>query len=160
KAVLDGMATLLEEVAKLGLHPGEVVGMDATPPEIRALQILVGLVAQQVLHIVADERRTEIAARLEAVDHGGPGDQHMHEAVLRGTEGFAQVSARRDIAPRTDHLDRIACLIAHELQLIADPAVIAVFLAEAILVGDMPFLEEASHAAQDTVQVLRMNAGL
>jgi hypothetical protein len=70
KLVLDRMATLLEQVAKLGFHPGEVIRMHAAPPEICALQILVGLVAQHILHIVADERRTEIPGRLEAVDHG------------------------------------------------------------------------------------------
>src|SRR6185312_8791742 len=57
KSVLDGMATLLEQVAKLGLYCGEVVGMHTAPPEIRALQILVGLVPQQILYVVADECR-------------------------------------------------------------------------------------------------------
>src|SRR5258707_588718 len=45
KPVLDGMATLLVQVAKLGLHPGEVVGMRPAPPEIRALQIVARLIA-------------------------------------------------------------------------------------------------------------------
>src|SRR5262249_44324957 len=84
KPVLNSMAALLVQVAKLGLYSGEVVGMHAAPPEIWALQILVWLVAQQILYVVADECRPIIPARPKAIDHGGRGDEHMHETVLRG----------------------------------------------------------------------------
>src|ERR1700741_4930987 len=84
----------------------------------------------------------------------------MHKTILRRNQGFAQMSTRRDVAPRADHLDSIASLVAYQLQLIADPAIVAVFLAEAILVGDMPLLEQTPHAALDAVQVLGVNAGL
>ena len=67
----------------------------------------------------------------------------MHETILRGNQRFAQVSARGDVSPGPDHLDRIACLVAHQLQFVADPAVVTVLLAEAILVGDVPLLEQA-----------------
>ena len=52
---------LAEQMRSFGFHPGEIVGMDAAPPEIRAVEILAGLVAQDFADVVADEGRAEIA---------------------------------------------------------------------------------------------------
>ena len=144
----------------LGLHRGEVVGVHAAPPEIRVLQVFLRLVAQPVPDVLADEGRREIARRLVAVDHRRRGRQQVHETVLRGDQGFAELLARRDVAPGADHLDRIARRVAHQLQFVADPAVAAVLLAEAVFAAEAPLLEQARIVAQDARAVLGMDAAL
>src|SRR5262245_58669840 len=99
EAVFDSMATLLEQLVELSLHPGELVGMHATAPEVGALEIVVGLVSQQVLHIVADEGRSEVAARLETIDNRGGGHEHVNEAILRCDKSFTDMLAGSDVAP-------------------------------------------------------------
>jgi len=73
EAVLGGVAALLEELRLLGLDQGEILGMDVVAPEIGVLQIFLRAIAEQALDVLADEGRRIIAARLEAVDHGGRG---------------------------------------------------------------------------------------
>ena len=138
KSVLDRVGTFLEQVDRLGLHRGEVVGMHAAPPEIGVLQILLRLIAQPVLDVLADEGRREIPRRLVAVDHRRRRRQQASDPVLRGDQGFADLLARRDVVPRAHHLDRIACRVAQQLQLVADPTVAAILLAESVLGAEAP----------------------
>ena len=58
------------------------------------------------------------------------------ELFLRGLKRLLGGLARVDVAPRADHLDRAAALVADEMLLVADPAIGAVLLAEAIF-GEM-----------------------
>src|SRR5262249_5900148 len=48
KSVLDRVAAFLEQLDGLGLNRGEIVGMHAAAPKIRAFQILPWLVAEPV----------------------------------------------------------------------------------------------------------------
>ena len=112
--------------------------MHPAAPEIGVLQVFAWLVPEHGLDVLADEGRREIARRLVAVDDRRRGRQQAHEAVLRGDQGFAELLARRDVVPRADDLDRIARRIADQLQLVADPAIAAVLLAESVLVDRRP----------------------
>src|SRR5215208_5711351 len=118
-------------MGRLGLDLGAIVGMNAAPPEVRVLEILLGLVAEPVLDVLTDECRREVARRLVAVDHRRRARQQVHETVLRRDQGLAELLASGDVAPRSYYLDGIAPGLAEHLQLIADPAVAAVLLAEA-----------------------------
>ena len=116
--------------------------MHAAPPEIRVFQVFLRLVTQPVPDVLADEGRREISRRLVAVDHRRCRRQQVHEAVLRGDQGLAELLARRDVVPRADHLDRIARRIAQQLQFVADPAIAAILLAEAVFDAEVALLEQ------------------
>ena len=158
--VLDRVAAFLEQQGGLGLHRREVVGVHAAPPEIRVLQVFLRLVAEPVPDVLADEGRREVARRLEAVDHRRRAGQQVHEPVLRGDQGLAELLARGDVAPGADHLDRLARRVAQHLQLVADPAVAAVLLAEAVFAAEPLLLEQARIGLEDARAVLGMDAAL
>ena len=155
--VLDRVAALLKQQGGLGLHGRDVVGMHAAPPEVRVLQILLRLVAEPVPDVLADEGRCEIARRLVAVDHRRCRRQEMHEAVLRGHQCLAQLLAGGDVAPGADHLGRLARRIAQHPQLVADPAEVAVLLAEAVLAAQAPRVEHPLIGLEDARAVLGMD---
>src|SRR5260221_6404702 len=160
KSVLDRVAAFLEQVDGLCLHRGELVGMHAAPPEIRVFEVFLRLVTQPVRDVLTDEGRRKIARRLVAVDHRWCTRQQVYETVLRGDQGFAKLLARRDVAPRTDHLDRIARRIAEHLQLVADPAVAAILLTEAVFIAESLPLEETRISPENARAVRGMEATL
>src|SRR5215470_10440341 len=84
----------------------------------------------------------------------------MHETILGGHEGLTDLSARRDVAPGTDDFNRFPRFVADQLQLIANPAVVAILLPEAVLEGDVAHVEQALVSALNARQVLDMNAAL
>ena len=88
--------------------------MHAAPPEIGILQILLGLVAEPVPNVLADEGRPEVAGRLEAVDHRRCRDKQMHQTVLRRHQRLAELLAGRDVAPSPDDLERLAGRVAQQ----------------------------------------------
>ena len=88
EAIFGEVPPLLEELRLLGLDLGKVFRVHAGAPEVRLLQIVIGLVAQHALNIVADEGRRVIAARLEAVDHGRRAVQQQVEAGAGGVFGL------------------------------------------------------------------------
>src|SRR6266581_2960519 len=106
--------------------------MDATFPEIGTVEVFLTIISEEILDVLAYERRGEIACSLIAVDHRRRGRQQTPDPVLRGDEGFADLLARRDIVPGADHLDWITLRVAQQLQLVADPAIAAILLAEAV----------------------------
>src|SRR4051812_19605030 len=59
-----------------------------------------------------------------------------------------------DVAPRPDDLERLAGLVAAQAQLVADPAVRAVLVAEPILAGVVVELEQAGELGQDAGKVV------
>ena len=103
EAVLNRVLAFPEQLHGLGFHGGEVVRVDATSPEVRAFQILARLVAQQVLDVLADEGRGEIAKGLVAVDDRARRGQEMNQPVLGGHRDLAQLLAGRHVlqAPTT-----------------------------------------------------------
>src|ERR1700722_2277070 len=70
KSILGRVPAVLEQLARLSFHRGDLIRVHATPPEIGALQVLVGLVTEPVLDVLTDEGRREISRRPVAVDHG------------------------------------------------------------------------------------------
>ncbi len=48
KPIFHAVAANFEQSVDFGLHPGKIVGMDAASPEVRALQIFGGLVAEHI----------------------------------------------------------------------------------------------------------------
>src|SRR5262245_60755148 len=84
----------------------------------------------------------------------------MYQPLLRGDERLAELLARRDIAPCTDHLDRFAPCIPDHLQFVADPAIAAVLLTEAIFAAEAVLLEETRIGPEDARTILGMDATL
>src|SRR5262245_5840383 len=120
-------------MTELRLHRRKIVGMDAAPPEIRALQVVARLVAQQVLDVPADEGRSEVARGFEAGDYRRRRREQALDLCARLRDGLFSGLARRDVAPRADDLGRLTALVVDEAQLVADPTVSAVLLEKAVL---------------------------
>ncbi len=157
EAVLGDVAAFFEQLGLPRLDLGEILGMDARAPEVRILQILVGLVAQHPLDVVADEGRRIGAAGLEAVDHRRGAMKQQVEARPRRVLGLLGLLARGDIAPGADDLDRLAVVAAQQILLVADPDVIAVALAEAVLGGVSALLEQLRLLGLDRGKILGMD---
>src|SRR5262249_35425727 len=71
------------------------------------------------------------------------GDEVL-EALPCRFEGRFGSLARRDVAPRANHLGRLVALVIDEAQIIANPAVIAVLFEEPVLDGVAAFLEQGT----------------
>ena len=69
--------------------------MHAGPPEVGFFRYSSGLVAEHALDVVADEGRREVAACLEAVDHGRRAVQQKVEAGARGVLGLLGLLSAR-----------------------------------------------------------------
>jgi hypothetical protein len=62
-----------------------------------------------------------------------------------------------DVEPRADDLPRGAGGIAHQVHFVAHPAIAAVLVPEAVLVGVMALLEQARQLGQDGLGILRVD---
>src|SRR5262249_39732380 len=94
------------------------------------------------------------------------------EALPCRFEGCFGSLARRDVAPRANHLGRLTALVIDEAQLIADPAVVAVLLEKPVLDGVAALLEQVTelglppravvgtHAAPQYIRALKIVARL
>ncbi len=131
--------------------------MHARAPEVRVLQIFVGLVAEHALDVLADEGGRVGAACLEAVDYGGCAMQQEIEARPRGVLGLLGLLAGADVAPGADDLDRLTVVAAQQILLVAHPDVIAVALAEAVLRSVAALLEELALLGLDRSEILRVH---
>ena len=100
--------------------------MHATPPEIRVLQIFIGPVAQHVSDIGAHERGREITTRPEAVNHRRRSPEQQGKLRARGFPFCFRFLARRDVAPRSNDLDRFAVTVVDDVLPVVDPAIGAV----------------------------------
>src|SRR5262249_9391666 len=158
KPILDGVTALLVQLDGFGLDRRELVGVDPAAPEIRIFQVFLRLVAEPVLDVLADESRCEISRGLVAVDHRRRAGQQVHETLLRGDERFAELLARSYVAPCPDRLDRIPDRITDHLQLVADPAVAPVLLAEAVLIAEAVLFEQARVGFKNAWAVLGVDA--
>src|SRR5690348_2504757 len=106
--------------------------MDARLPEIRALEVFLGLVAEELLDVAADEGRRVVARRLEAVDDRRRAREQAFDALPDGGRHFLCPLALADVAPRADHLRRLALLVPYQMLRVVHPAVGAVLPAEAV----------------------------
>jgi len=157
EAVLGDVPAVLEQLGLPRLDSGQVLGMDARAPKVRILQILVGSVAQHPLDVVADESRRVGAAGLEAVDHGRGAVEQQIEARPGRVLSLLGLLARTDIAPGAHDLDRLAVVAAQQILLVADPDIVAVALAEAVLGGVPSLLEQLRLLGLDQGEILRVN---
>src|SRR5262249_2338593 len=78
--------------------------------------------------------------------------------VLRSDESFAHILTRGDVAPGAHNFDRVAGRVADQVQLIADPAVVAFLPAESVFDAETAVLYEAGIFLKDTGAVVRMDA--
>src|SRR5262245_36274197 len=81
EAVLVVQATLIEEARKLLEDPRPVVGVQTVEPEIGTPEIVLALVAEEILDVPAYEGRPVVARRLEAVDHRRRGGEQVLDAA-------------------------------------------------------------------------------
>src|SRR5690606_28237351 len=133
EAVLDREAAVLEEPPVIVLDPGQVLRVNALAPEIRAFEVLLARIAEQLLDVPADEGRRVIARRPEAVDHGRRAREKMLDALMRGGCRLLRRPPLGDVAPRADDLDRLTVRVADQMLDVLHPAVAAVAFPEAVL---------------------------
>ena len=148
------MVAFAEQLDRLRLDDGQILGMNGAPPEIRTFQVFPRLVAEHVLDVLTDEGRREIARGLVTVDHRRHRSEQVQQSVLGGDCHLAQLLAGRDVAPGPHHLERFAGRVTDEVQIVADPAVAAVLLAEAVFVGEMADLDQPIELAEDARTVV------
>ena len=127
-------------------------------PEIRALEVLLAVVAEQVLDVLADEGRGVVAARLEAVDHGRRAGEQVLDPGLGRRHRLLRPLALADVAPRADHLDRLAVLVPDQALLVVHPAVGAVLLEEPVLDGVAALPEQLDGLGLDRGEVVGVHA--
>src|SRR5262245_15130427 len=107
EAILHRVPAVLVQIDGLGFRRREVVGMHATPPEIRILQVIRCFVTQPISDVLTDESRGEISRRPVAVYHRGRTGQQLSETSMRGGFRFLRRLACRDVAPGADDLRRL-----------------------------------------------------
>ena len=84
EAVFVGARAFDEDLRQAGKDAGRIVGVDVVEPEIGVGHHLLGLVAQHIQGIVADERHLEVAAGHGAIDDGGRIVEQVLQAHGRG----------------------------------------------------------------------------
>ena len=82
----------------------------------------------------------------------------MFNAFLGCRRCFFGSLAVGDIAPRADHLGRLAVLVTYQLLRIVHPAVAAVLLEKPVLDRVATFLEQLDGLGLDRGEVIRMHA--
>ena len=157
ETILGDVAALLEQLGLLGLHRREVLGMDMRAPEIGMLQVFLRAVAEQPLDVLADESGRVVVLRLKAVDHRRRGLQQGVEPPACRVLALLGRLARADVAPRADHLERRAALVANEVLLVIDPAIGAILAAEAIFERLLTRIEQIGHLGVDALDVIGMD---
>ena len=69
KPIFHRVDPVLEESSYFGLDAGEIIRVDPVAPEGRILKIFGRGVSKHCDDVVADEGGSEVAGRLEAIDH-------------------------------------------------------------------------------------------
>src|SRR5262249_61464566 len=99
KPVLDGMTASPQQSTLLPYTTLFRSGMYAAPPEIRALEVIARLIAQQIFDVLADEGRSKVACGLETVDDRRRRGEQTLDLRSRLRPGLFVGLARRDVAP-------------------------------------------------------------
>src|SRR6478736_1783146 len=132
--------------------------MNATFPEIGAVQVFFTFIPEEVSHVLAYERRCVIAGGFETVDHGWrAGQQVLDASANRRYFGFGSFPLAY-VAPRANHLDRLAILVSDELLLIVDPTIASVFLEKPIFHRVRAPLEQAIGFSLYRGEIIRVYA--
>src|SRR6516162_1373681 len=132
--------------------------MDPAAPELGVFEVFARVVAEDVLDVLADDNRRKISGCPVAIDDRGGGREQAHEAILRSYQHFTELLARGDVVPGADDFDWLSGPVADHLQVVADPAIVTVLLAEPVFVGKMAFLKQPRIALLDACQVRRVHA--
>src|SRR5262249_11368096 len=116
--------------------------MHAAPPEIRILQVLVGLVPEPVPNVLADEGGGEIPSRTVAVDHCGRAREQLCKSGMCCGFCLLRRLPGRDIAPRPYDFCWLAVGASDQMLLIVDPAIGAVLPPKPVLHRMLSILKE------------------
>ena len=73
----------------------------------------------------------------------------MDKSILRCDKSFTNMLSGGYVAPSPNHFDRIATLVANQIEIVANPAVVAIFLAKPVFIREVSFLEQARQGTQD-----------
>ena len=132
--------------------------MDSAAPEVSVFQVFARLVAKDVFDVLADDNRRKISRRSVAIDDRGGGSQQADKAILRRNQHLTELLACGDVVPSAYNFDWISSRISEHLQIVADPAIIAIFLAKSVFVRKMALLKQPRVTFLDTCQVCRVYA--
>src|SRR5262249_6039508 len=132
KTIFEAQPPLRKQTRILAQDPLAILGVYAAPPEIRTIEIFLGFVPKQVLHVWADERRRVIAGRLEAVDHGRRASEPTLRALPGRRGGPFGALALTDVAPGSNDLGRLTIIVTDQPLCVIHPAIASVLAKEAI----------------------------
>src|SRR5581483_3061151 len=127
-------------------------------PEVGVLEIFLRAVTEQPLDILADESRGVIVPGLERIDHRRRALEQGRQPRAGGVLGLLGTLAVGHVAPRAHDLEGLAALVADEMLLVADPAILAVLLAEAVFRGVLALLEDLDQLGLDPIDVIGVDA--
>src|SRR6476660_6912904 len=107
--------------------------MDSTAPD-SVFEVFARLVAKDVFDVLADNNRRKISRRSVAIDDRGGGSEQADKAILRRNQHLTELLACGDVVPGADDFDWLSGPVSDHLQIVTDPAIVAVFLAESVFV--------------------------
>ena len=95
----------------------------------------------------------------------GAGSEQADKAILRRNQHLTELLACGDVVPSAYNFDWISSRISDHLQIVADPAIIAIFLAKSVFVRKMALLKQPRvtfliRARSAGCTRLRQNSGL
>src|SRR5262249_18044959 len=135
-----------------------VLGVDATFPEIRAGEVFLAVVPEQLFDVLAYERRCVVAGCLEAVyDRRRASEQVLDARPGRGYFRLCLLAIGY-VAPRTNHLDRLTLFVPNEPLFVINPTITAVPLAKPVLDRVSTFLEQAERLGLHRGELVRVYA--
>src|SRR5215472_15418928 len=110
----------------------QVCWMHSTTPKVRALKVFLPLIAEQFLDVLAYERRLVVAGCFKGINHRWRPSEQVLDTIASCRRCFFCLFATGNVAPRTNHFNRVALLITDQALFIVDPTVGFVLFKEAI----------------------------
>src|SRR6516225_4179946 len=139
------------------LNTCQVRWMHPTSPEVRTLKVFLPLIAEQFLDVLAYERRLVVAGCFKGINHRWRSSEQVLDTIIGCRRYCFCLFATGNVAPRTNHFNRVALLITGQLLCIVDPTVGAILFEKAIFGRVTAVLVEIAGVGFDPSQVVGMH---
>src|SRR5215470_3953721 len=106
--------------------------MDPATPEVWTLKVFFPLITEQFLNVLAYERRLVVAGCFKGINHRWRPREQVLDTIIGCRRYLFCLFATGNVAPRTNHFNRLALLVTGQLLCIVDPAVGTVVFEKAI----------------------------
>src|SRR5215470_2803535 len=156
--IFIAQAAFLEQ-ARISPHNARaVLWVDATLPEIGAVDVFLTVVSEQILHILADEGWRIVACRLEAVDDRRRAGEQVLDALTCRRHCRLCLLTLSDIAPRPNDFDRLTIFVANQALLIVNPARAAILLEKSVFYCVVTLFEQLRRLGFGSGEILGVHA--